>query len=131
VVGHLGSGRSWTPVVRLRVNGSGKDSDGIYWAATLGPLRTSGIAPGRIDDLVVPLPPGTAYVTELNSDLFGRVEPRRQSALPVPSEISAIFEGRPLSALMRGVDSLSFQGLHVWTGTIESSSIRVPADCAR
>jgi hypothetical protein len=129
VAGMLLSGHSWTPVVRLSVRGSGKESDGTYGAGTLGPLRRAAGFAGRADDIVVRLPSGTAYVIELRADLFGRVEPRGKSApaLPVPSEISAIFEGRPISVINTGNEDLRL--LNVWTGSVESSSIRVPADC--
>ena len=127
VVGQLWAGQSWTPVVRLLVKGSGKESDGIYGAGTLGPLRTAGGFAGRIDDIVVRLLPGTAYVIDIGADMIGRVEPRFKSDLPVPSEISAIFEGRPISIINSGDEYLRL--LKVWTGRVESSSIRVPADC--
>lgn len=127
VVGQTFWGGSWTPAVRLAVRGNAQ-GDGIYGPGVLGPLRRSGAFAGRIDDLVVPLPPGTAYVTELKADLFGRLETKQASEIPTTAELSAVLDAKPISTINSGMEGL--RGLKVWTGRLQSSSIRVPADCS-
>jgi hypothetical protein len=124
----LVSGGSWVPAVQLVVTGNGNESDGTYAAGFLGPLRTRGGGSFRIDDMVVPLPPGTAYVTELRADLFGRVEPKRLSELPASAEISAVFDAHPISTFNSGMEDL--RRLKVWTGNLMSPSIRIPTNCS-
>jgi hypothetical protein len=128
VVGRTMSGGSWDPAVRLAVTGNGSEFDGTYAAGTLGPGRTAGAFLGRIDDMVVPLPSGTAYVTDLKADLFGRVEPKRLSGLPSSAEISAVFDAQPISIFNSGMEDLRL--LKVWTGKLVSPSIRIPTDCS-
>lgn len=127
VVGQTFWGGSWTPAVRLTVRGNAQ-GDGIYGPGVLGPLRRAGAFAGRIDDIVVPLPPGTAYVTELRADLFGRLETKQASGIPTTAEVSAVLDAKPISTINSGMEGLRL--LKVWTGRLQSSSIRIPADCS-
>jgi hypothetical protein len=127
VVGQKYSGGSWTPALRLAVKGNA-EADAIYGPGALGPLRGAGGFSGRIDDMIVPLPVRTAYVTELKADLFGRLETKQASGLPPSAEITAVLDAQPISHFNSGMEDL--RGLKVWTGKLVSRSIRVPIDCS-
>lgn len=83
---------------------------------------------GRLDDVIVPLPPGTAHVSHINADLFERLAGPDFVGLPARSEMTAVFEGRRIEHVNSGMEGL--RHLKVWTGRIVSPTLRVPADYA-
>src|SRR5215218_9276024 len=70
LIGHLLNSQSWSPAHRLLVKWSGTENAATYSPGTLGPGRRAAGFEGRIDEIVIPLPPATSYATELDADLF-------------------------------------------------------------
>jgi hypothetical protein len=122
VIGHLWANRSWTPDLRLEIQTDGATST-IYSPGKIGPERRAAGFVGRVDPIIVPLPPAASYMVDLSADLFGLAPPKDEFVM------SALLEAKALGTLNSATEGL--RSLKVWTGRLVSAPIRVPADCAR